>query len=184
VKGRLGKEPGMGWMELIDDHRVFLIRLDTDLWAEIERGTLMSLELLRPGERQRRPRFLQGDVLLLYHPQTDLPDSPPAELSRVVAVRSELSNDAGYALGPVYRMLPPLTRERLLFASQRGILPDVFRRLDDRTFTFTLLTSEERDQFVGYVVNAAIATEIEEGKGGRPVREAVGETPGIVEYEL
>ena len=174
----------MGWMELIDDHRVFLIRLETDVWAEIEHGTLMSLDLLRPGERERRPKFQQGDVLLLYHLQTDLPDSPPAEMSHVVAVRSELSNDAGYGLGPVYRLVPPLTRERLLFASQRGILPDVFRRVDDRTFTFKLLMSDQRDQFVEYVLNAGIAMEIEEGKGGRPVVEAVGETPGIVEYEL
>jgi len=174
----------MGWMELIDDHRVFLIRLETDVWAEIEHGTLMSLDLLRPGERERRPKFQQGDVLLLYHLQTDLPDSPPAEMSHVVAVRSELSNDAGYGLGPVYRLVPPLTRERLLFASQRGILPDVFRRVDDRTFTFKLLMSDQRDQFVEYVLNAGIAMQIEEGKGGRPVVEAVGETPGIVEYEL
>ncbi len=174
----------MGWMELIDDHRVFLIRLETDVWAEIEHGTLMSLDLLRPGERERRPKFQQGDVLLLYHLQTDLPDSPPAEMSHVVAVRSELSNDAGYGLGPVYRLVPPLTRERLLFASQRGILPDVFRRVDDRTFTFKLLMSDQREQFVEYVLNAGIAMEIEEGKGGRPVVEAVGETPGIVEYEL
>jgi hypothetical protein len=174
----------MGWMELIDDHRVFLIRLETDIWAEIEHGTLISLDLLRPGERERRPQFQQGDVLLLYHPQTDLPDSPPAELSHVVAVRSELSNDAGYGLGPVFRMVPPLTRERLLFASQRGILPDVFRRVDDRTFTFKLLTSDQRNQFVEYVLNAGIAMELEEGKGGRPVTEPVGETPGIVEYEL
>lgn len=174
----------MGWMELIDDYRVFLIRLEADVWAEIEHGTLMSLDLLRPGERERRPKFQQGDVLLLYHPQTDLPDSPPAEMPHVVAVRSELSNDAGYGLGPVYRVVPPLTRERLLFASQRGILPDVFRRVDDRTFIFKLLTSDERNQFVEYVLNAGIAMEIEEGKGGRPVVEAVGETPGIVEYDL
>src|SRR3990172_7547484 len=111
----------MGWMELIDDHRVFLIRLETDVWAEIEHGTLMSLDLLRPGERERRPQFQQGDVLLLYRPQTNLPDSPPAELSHIVAVRSELSNDAGYGLGPVYRVVPPLTRERLLFASHPRI---------------------------------------------------------------
>ncbi|MGE5850936.1 MAG: hypothetical protein ACM362_12485 [Candidatus Methylomirabilota bacterium] len=174
----------MGWMELIDDYQVFLIRLETDVWAEIEHGTLMSLDLLRPGERERRPRFQQGDVLLLYHPQTNLPDSPPAELSHVVAVRSELSNDTGYGLGPVYRVVPPLTRERLLFASQRGILPDVFRRVDDRTFTFKLLTSDQRNQFVEYVLNAGIRMEIEEGKGGRPETEPVGERPGVVEYEL
>jgi len=173
----------MGWMELIDDHRIFLIRLETDIWAEIEHGKLMSLDLLRPGERERRPQFQQGDVLLLYHPQSKVPDAPPAEVSHLVAVRSELSNDAGYGLGPVYRMVPPLTRERLLFASQRGILPDVFRRVDDRTFIITLLANDQRVQFVEYVLNAGVAIEIEEGKGGRPVVEPVGETPGIVEYE-
>ena len=173
----------MGWMELLDDHRIFLIRLETDIWAEIEHGMLRSLDLLRLGERERRPQFQQGDVLLLYHPQSEVPDAPPVELSHLVAVRSELSNAAGYGLGPVYRMVPPLTRERLLFASQRGILPDVFRRVDDRTFIFTLLTSDQRDQFVEYVLNAVVAITIEEGKGGRPVVEPVGETPGIVEYE-
>ena len=34
----------MGWMKLIDDHRLFLIRLDTDVWAEIEHGMLMRSE--------------------------------------------------------------------------------------------------------------------------------------------
>ncbi len=173
----------MGWMELIDDHRVFLIRLETDIWAEIERGTLTSLELLRPGDRERCPEFRQADVLLLYHPQTHVPDSPCAELSHLVAVRSELSNGAGYGLGPVYRMVHPVARERLLFASQRGILPDVFRRVDDRTFISTLLTSDQRDEFVEYVLNAGIALDIEEGKGGRLTVEPVGETPGIAEYE-
>lgn len=173
----------MGWMELIDDHRVFLIRLETDIWAEIKHGTLMSLDLLRPGDRERRPEFRQGDVLLLYHPKTDVPDPPPAELSHLVAVRSELSNGAGYRLGPVYRMVHQVARERLLFATQRGILPDMFRRVDDRTFVSKLLTSDQRDEFVEYVLNAGIALEIEEGTGGRPVVEPVGETLGIVEYE-
>ena len=173
----------MGWMELIDDHRVFLIRLETDVWAEIEHGTLMSLDLLRPGERERRPKFQQGDVLLLYHLQTDLPDSPPAEMSHVVAVRSELSNDAGYGLGPVYRLVPPLTRERLLFASQRGILPDIFRGVDDRTSVFKVLETDQRKGFVDYVLNAGISLEPEEGKGGRPATDTLGESPGLVEFD-
>jgi hypothetical protein len=170
-------------MELIDNHQVFLIRLEPDIWAEVGHGTLISLDLLRPGERERRPAFLQGDVLLLYHPQSDAPDAPTAELSHVVTVRSELSNGVGYALGPVFRIVPALSRDRLLFASQRGILPEVFRRVDDRTLTYKLLTSDQRNEFVDYVLNAGITLEPEEGKGGRPVTEQVGETPGIVEYE-
>jgi hypothetical protein len=173
----------MGWLDLIDDHRVFLVRLEAGIWAEIEHGTLISLDQLRPGDRERRPEFRQGDVLLLYRPHTDVPGSPSAELSHLVAVRSELSNGAGYRLGPVYRMVHQVARERLLFASQRGILPDVFRRVDDRTFTFTLLTSDQRDEFVEYVLNAGIALEFEEGKGGPPAVKPVGETLGVVEYQ-
>jgi hypothetical protein len=171
----------IGWMELIDDHRVFLIRLEPVIWEEIQHGTLRSLELLRPGRTERLPEFWSGDVLLLYHPE--LPSQPPAELSHIVAVRSELSSTAGYALGPLLRMTPPLGRERLLFASQRGSLPDVFQRADDRTFTSKLLTADQRDQLLEYVLNGAIVLEIEEGKGGPPVGEPVGETPGTVEFE-
>jgi hypothetical protein len=79
-------------MELVDDHRVFLIRLEPDIWEEIQHGTLRSLELLRPGRTERLPEFWSGDVLLLYHPE--LPDQPPAELSHIVTVRSELSRTA------------------------------------------------------------------------------------------
>src|SRR5574342_105249 len=173
----------MGWRELIDDHRVFLIRVEPDIWAEIGQGTLMSLDLLRPGERERRPAFLQGDVLLLYHPQKDALGAPPAELSHLVTVRSALSNEAGYGLGPVFRMVPALTRDRLLFASQRGILPDIFRGVDDRSFVYTVLERDQREGFVDYVLNAGITLEPEEGKGGRPATESVGDTPGIVEFE-
>jgi hypothetical protein len=168
-------------MELIDDHRVFLIRLEPDLWQEIQRGTVRSLEVLRPGRAARVPELRSGDVLLLYHPE--LPSQPPAELSHAVAVRRELSNAAGYALGPLFRMTPPLGRERLLFASQQGSLPEPFRRLDDRTFTCELLASGPRDRFLEYAVTAGISLDMEEGKGGSPVMEPGGETPGGVEFE-
>jgi len=80
-------------------------------------------------------------------------------------------------------MQPSLGRERLLFASQRGSLPDMFRQADDRTFVLTLLTSEQRDRLLEYVLNAGIALEIEEGKGGAPVVKPVDEDPVIVEFE-
>lgn len=171
----------MRWMELVEDHRVFLVRLNPDLWEEIQHGTLKSWELLRPGRTERLPEFRFGDVLLLYHPE--LPDQPPPELSHVVAVREELSSDTGYGLGPLFRMTPPIGRERILFASQRGSLPDLFRRADDRTFVLKLLTSEQRDQFLEYVLNAGIGLEIEAGKGGAPTVEPLGEAPVIVEFE-
>jgi hypothetical protein len=170
-------------MELIDDHRVYLVRLEPDLWAEIERGTLTSLELLRPGRTARLPEFRPGDVLLLYRPQAHPPDATPAELSHVVSVRLALSNDAGYGLGPLFRMMPSLGRERLLFASQQGSLPELFKRADDRTFVLILLASDQRDQFLEFVLNAEILLTLEEGKGGRPEMEPVGETPVIVEFE-
>jgi len=173
----------MAWMELIGTHRVFLIRLEPDIWAEIGQGTLRSLDLLRPGERERRPAFMRGDVLLLYHPQKDTPDAPPAELSHLVAIRSALSSEAGYGLGPVLRMVPAITRDRLLFASQRGILPDMFREVDNRSFVYKGLESDQQKEFVDYVLNTGIHLEPEEGKGGRPVTDTVGETPGLVEFD-
>jgi len=173
----------MRWMELVDDHRVFLVRVIPDVWVEIEQGALKSLDLLRPGLTARRPEFQFRDVLLLYRPQQPVPDAPPAELSHVISVQSEFSNDTGYALGPLLRMQPSLGRERLLFASQRGSLPDMFRQADDRTFVLTLLTSEQRDRLLEYVLNAGIALEIEEGKGGAPVVKPVDEDPVIVEFE-
>lgn len=182
-RGDGGEEPGMAWMELIGNHRVFLIRLEPDIWTEIGQGTLRSLDLLRPGQRERRPAFLRGDVLLLYHPQSNSPDAPPAELSHLVTVRSALSNEAGYGLGPVLRMVPALTRDRLLFASQRGILPDIFRAVDDRTFVYTVLETDQRKEFVDYVLNVGISLEPEEGKGGRPATDTVGESPGLVEFD-
>ena len=171
----------MGWMELVEDHRVFLVRLNPDLWTEIQEGALRSWDLLRPSRTERLPEFRFGDVLLLYHPE--LPDQPPPELSHVVAVRQELSSDTGYGLGPLFRMTPPIGRERMLFSSQRGSLPAAFRRADDRTFVLTLLTSEERDQFLEYVLNAEINLEIEPGKGGAPSGAPVGENPVVVEFE-
>lgn len=171
----------MRWMELIEDHRVFLVRLNPDLWEEIQHGSLRSWELLRPGRTERLPEFRFGDILLLYHPE--LPDRPPPELSHVVAAREGLSSDTGYSLGPLYRMIPPIGRERILFSSQRGSLPDLFRRADDRTFVLKLLTSEEREQFLEYVLNAGVILEAEEGKGGAPAMKQMGETPGIVEFE-
>src|SRR4030042_508417 len=81
----------MGWMDLVDDPRVFLIRLTPDLWEEIQQGTLKSVDLLCSRRTDRVPEFRYGDVLLLYHPE--LPDRPPPELSHVATVRSELSND-------------------------------------------------------------------------------------------
>jgi len=173
----------MRWMELVDDHRAFLVRVVPDVWAEIERGALKSVDLLRPGLTERRPQFHLGDVLLLYRPQLPEPGAPPAELSHVISVQSEFSNDTGYGLGPLLRMKPSLSRERLLFASQKGSLPDLFRRADDRTFTLKLLVSEQRDQFLEYVLNAGIGLEIEAGKGGAPTVEPLGEAPVIVEFE-
>jgi len=171
----------MGWMDLVDDHRVFLIRLTPDLWEEIQHGALKSADLLRPGRTERVPEFRYGDVLLLYHPE--LPDRPPPELSHVVTVRSELSNDTGYGLGLLYRMVPPIGRERLLYASQRGALPEVFRRLEDRVFASGLLTTEQRDRFLEYALNSGIVLQVEEGKGRSPVVPPVGESTVIVEYE-
>lgn len=171
----------MRWMDLVEDHRVFLVRLNPDLWAEIQNGTLRSWELLRPSRTERLPEFRFGDLLLLYHPE--LPDQPPPELSHVVSVRRELSNGTGYGLGPLLRMTPPIGRDRILFSSQRGSLPDVFRRADDRTFVLTLLTSDQRDQFLEYVLTARMTLEIEEGKGGAPSGEAVGDASAIVEFE-
>jgi hypothetical protein len=171
----------MRWMDLVEDHRVFLVRLNPDLWEEIRNGSLRSWELLRPGRTERLPEFQFGDVLLLYHPE--LPDQPPPELSHVVAVREELSSDTGYGLGPLFRMIPPIGRERVLFSSQRGSMPDVFRQADDRTFVLKLLTNQQRDQFFEYVLNAGIVLEVEEGKGGSPAGKPVGEDPVIVEFE-
>jgi len=168
-------------MELVEDHRVFLVRLSSDLWEEIQHGTLRSWDLLRPSRTERLPEFRFGDVLLLYHPER--PDQPPPELSHVVAVREELSSDTGYGLGPLFRIKPPIGRERILFSSQRGSLPDVFRRADDRTFVLTLLTSEQRNGFLEYVLNAGVILEIEEGKGGAPAVKPVGDNPVIVEFE-
>ena len=173
----------MGWMDLVNDHRVFLVRVISDIWAEIEHGTLKSLDLLRPGLTERRPEFRYGEVLLLYRPQLPAPNAPPAELSHVVNVRSEFSNASGYGLGPLLRMVPSLGRESLLFASQRGSLPEVFRRADDRTFTLSPLTSEERDRFVRYVVNAGVRLQVEEGRGGPAVTAASAEGSGIVEFD-
>jgi hypothetical protein len=173
----------MRWLELVDDQRVFLVRAEPDLWAEIERGALVSLDLLRPGRGERLPRFQQGDVLLLYRPRSDAPDSLPAELGQVVRVRSELSNGAGYGLGPLFRLVPPLGRERLLFASQQGGVPEVFQRTDDRTFTLAWLTADQRNEFLEYVVTAGIALRVEERQGGPSVVPPPEEAPGIVEFD-
>jgi hypothetical protein len=171
----------MRWMDLIGDHRVFLVRLNQELWEEIQHGSLRSWELLRPGRTERLPEFEFGDVLLLYHP--GLPDQPPPELSYAVAVREELSSDTGYGLGPLYRLTPSIGRERILFSSQQGSLPELFRRADDRTFVLKLLANEQRDQFLEYVLNAGVTLEAEEGKGGAPAVKPVGENPVIVEFE-
>ncbi len=173
----------MRWLELIDDHRVFLVRVEPDIRAEIEHGVIKSVDLLRPGRAERLPRFEQDDALLLYYPRSDAPDSPPAALAHVVNVRSELPNEIGYGLGLLLRLDPSLGRERLLFASQRGVLPETFRRVDDRTFTLARLTVEQRDQFVEYVLNAGIALRVEEGWGGPPVVAALDDAPGVVEFE-
>lgn len=173
----------MRWMDLVGDHRMFLVRVVPDVWAEVERGSLKSVDLLRPGLTARRPQFRAGDVLLLYRPQLAEPGAPPAELSHVIAVESELSNDTGYGLGPLLAMKPSLGRERLLYASQKGTLPELFRRPDDRTFTLTLLTSDQRQQFLEYVLNAGIALEVEPGKGGAPPARPVGESRTTTEFE-
>jgi hypothetical protein len=181
--GRRGSGTNMRWLELFDDHRVFLVRAESDIRAEIEHGALKSVELLRPRRTERLPRFQQGDILLLYRPSSSVPDSPPAELAHVVSVRLELSNDTGYGLGPLFRLAPPLLRERLLFACQRGSLPDVFERVEDRTFTLVRLTLDQRDQFLGYVLNAGIALQAEEGRGGPPLVAPLDDAPGVVEFE-
>ena len=173
----------MRWMELIDEGRVFLVRVIPDVWVEIERGALISVDLLRPGLTERRPEFRPGDTLLLYRPQAAVPGAPPAELSHVISVKSEFSNDTGYGLGPLLRMLPVLGRDRLLFASQKGSLPDMFRQADDRTFTLKLLTSDQRDQFLKYVLDAGIALKVEEGKGGAPKAAVLGDASTIVEFD-
>ena len=173
----------MRWLELFDNHRVFLVRVESDIRAEIEQGTLKSVDLLRPRRSERLPRFQQGDVLLLYRPRSNAPDSPPAALAHVVSVRFELSNDTGYALGRIFRLVPPLARERLLFATHRGILPSMFERVDDRTFTLAQMAPEQRDQFLDYVMNAAIALAPEEGQGGPPQAAPPAEGSGLVEFE-
>ena len=173
----------MRWMELIGDQQVYLVRVIPEIWAEVERGSLQSLDLLRPGLTARRPEFHSGDVLLLYQPQLQKPGSPPAELSHAISVQSEFSNDTGYGLGPLFRIKPSLGRERLLFACQKGSIPELFLRADDRTFTLKPLTTEERQQFLEYVLNAGITLEAEAGKGGGPKGETVGESPVIVEFE-
>jgi len=168
-------------LDLVEDHRVFLIRLTPDLWEEIQQGTLKTVDLLCARRTDRVPEFRYGDVLLLYHPE--LPDRPPPELSHVATVRSELSSGSGYGLGPLYRMVPPIGRERLLYASQRGSLPEVFRRLEDRVFASQPLTTEQRDQFLAYMLNSGIVLQVEEGMGVSPTVPPVGESPVIIEYE-
>jgi len=168
-------------MDLVEDHRVFLVRLTPDLWEEIQQGTLKTVDLLCARRTDRAPEFRYGDVLLLYHPE--LPDRPPPELSHVATVRSELSSGSGYGLGPLYRMVPPIGRERLLYASQRGSLPEVFRRLEDRVFASQPLTTEQRDQFLAYMLNSGIVLQVEEGMGVSPTVPPVGESPVIIEYE-
>ena len=171
----------MGWMELVGDHRLFLIRLTSDIWGEIQQGTLKSVDLLCSRRTDRAPEFRYGDVLLLYHPE--LPDMPPPELSHVATVRSELSNATGYGLGPLHRTVPPIGRERLLYAAHRGMLPEVFRRLDERVFASQLLSTDQREQFLAYVLNGGILLQVEEGKGGSPAVPPVGDSSAIVEYE-
>lgn len=170
-------------MDLIDDHRVFLLRVQPEIREEIERGMLRSLELLRPGSTERLPEFQFYDILLLYSPQPSAPDASSAELSRLVAVRSQLSNHAGYGLGPLLRMVPSVGRERLALACHLGSLPQLFRQADEPTFVLRLLTSAQRDQFLEYVLDAEIALEVEAGKGGPSDVAPVGETPGVVEFE-
>jgi len=174
----------MGWMELMQDSRTFLLRLPPALWPEIVRGAINSVELLRPGLTERIPQFQPGDVLLLYSPQLPVPDAPPAMLAHAVAVQAELSNFTGYRLGPLYRLEPSLGREQILYASEQGSLPAIFRKFDDRTFVITSLSSEERERFVAYVLNAGITLQLVEGTGSPPPTEPVGESPGIREIEL
>ena len=174
----------MTWMELMRDGRTFLLRLPTALWEEITRGAINSIELLRPGLTERIPEFQPGDVLLLYSPQLPLPDAPPAMLGHAVAVLGELSNFAGYRLGPLHRMEPPLDREQILFAAEQGSLPARFRMLDDRTFVVARLATEERAQFIAYVLNRGVILQVEEGTGASAPTEPVGELPGIREIEL
>jgi hypothetical protein len=174
----------MTWMELMRDGRTFLLRLPTALWAEITRGAINSIDLLRPGMTERIPEFQPGDVLLVYSPQLPVPEAPPAVLGHAVMVLGELSNFAGYRLGPLYRMEPPLGREQILFAAEQGSLPARFRKLDDRTFVIGSLATEERAQFIAYVLNRGVTLQVEEGTGSSTPTEPVGELPGIREIEL
>ncbi len=173
----------MGWMELVDDHRVFLLRVQPDIRQEIEDGMLRSMEQLRPGSKERVPEFRFHDILLLYSTYPSAPDAYPAGLSHLVAVRLQRSNDTGYGLGPLLKIVPSLDRERLLLSCHRGSLPEVFRQVDDPTFVIRLLASDQRDQFLAYVLNAEIALEIEGGTGGPPDVARVGEVPGVIEFE-
>jgi hypothetical protein len=174
----------MTWMELVRDGRAFLLRLPPALWAEMTCGAINSIELLRPGLTERIPEFQPGDVLLLYSPQLPVPEAPPAMLGHVVVVQGELSNFAGYRLGPLYRMEPSLGREQILFAAEQGALPLRFRLLDERTFVVGGLATEERNQFIAYVLNRGIILQVEEGTGAAAPTEPVGEGPGIREIEL
>jgi hypothetical protein len=81
-------------------------------------------------------------------------------------------------------MRPALGREQILFAAEQGSLPAIFRKCDDRTFVISRLSSEERERFITYVLNAGIVLQVEEGTEGAPPTEPVGESPGVREIEL
>jgi len=171
------------WTELIDDQRVFLVRAGRDIWSEVERGTLAALEAFRSRRGERLPVFRQGDVLLLVLFPLPEAGAPPPSLSHVVKIRSGWSNEAGYAVGSVYRVEPPLTRDRMLFAAQRGGLPEVFGRFEEPLFSLAALTDDQRDQFRDYAVDAGILLQSASETPGALPAVPEGDPPGIVEFD-
>ncbi len=171
----------MRWKELIQEHQVYLIRLNPDLWSEIQEGRLRSMELLRASRNARLPEFSMGDLLVLYSPQ--MPDEPPPALSHAIAIRQTSSSETGYGLGPLFQLVPAISKHRLIFSSDRGSLPDVFKQADERTFVVAQLTRDERDKFIESMLTAGIRLEIVKGKGGPEKMPAV-ETTGPVDLEL
>ena len=45
------------------------------------------------------------------------------------------------------------------------------------------METDQQKEFVDYVLNAGISLEPEEGKGGRPATDTLGESPGLVEFD-
>ena len=91
--------------------------------------------------------------------------------------------ETGYGLGPLFQIVPPIAKERVIFSSDRGSLPSVFQRVDERTFVVAQLTSDERDSFLECMLTSGIRLEPVAGKGGAQTNAPERETSGIVEFE-